>query len=142
MKVRYFLLASALVVLPQAARAQSCSNCLYFRTGYAISCSDCQSKPDDNQLAAWVASKAVEWQQSGWWGEKKVEDLSRSEVDERTARLTALEKWTKTLSNHVFAHAYEEWVRARSRELEERRQVLDNLDVAKSLITGLPVPPK
>lgn len=147
----------AITLIPSAVMAQSCcvlisgsgssttgnlnvnSSVCVRSDGLYVSCGGIQ--PDDNQIAAWAASKAVEGQQAQWWNEKKVSELSRAELEARIIRLNALCKWAETLSNHVFAHAYQQWARDRLVELENRRQTLDNLDVAKSIITGLPTPP-
>ena len=98
--------------------------------------------PSDDTLASWAAKKAVESQQGTWWDLKKVKDLSREELDARSAKLDALVVWAKTLSNHIFGDAYCNWALARKSELATRRASLDQLDIALSLVKGLPTPPE
>jgi hypothetical protein len=145
--MKNFLLSTiALLALSASAQAQATGN------GYATNCGNCvilttssgccaTYSIDDTTLASWAAKKAVESQQSAWWDEKKVKDLTREEVDARAAKLTALKAWAKGLSNHIFADAYCNWVDMRSADLAGRRQSLDQLDVALSLVKGLPTPP-
>jgi hypothetical protein len=144
--MKNFLLSTiALLALSASAQAQtsgtvsSCGNCVYVSLGTS-SC--CTATIDDSTLASWAAKKAVESQQSVWWDEKKVKDLTREEVDARAAKLTALKAWAKGLSNHIFADAYCNWADARAADLAGRRQTLDQLDVALSLVKGLPTPPE
>jgi hypothetical protein len=142
---KLLLSTTVLLALSSAADAQTtgssyvvCGNCAYAATTMTVCCS---ATVDDSTLASWAAKKAVESQQSSWW-KGKVSDLSREEVDTRTARLTALKDWAKGLSNHIFAQAYCDWADQRLDELAERRKSLDQLDVALSLVKGLPVPPE
>jgi|ERR1700694_620927 len=118
-----------------AATSSTCGNCATFYVGGS-------SQPDESVLASWAARKAVESQQSKWWNERKVSDLTREEVDQRTERLTALKVWAKTLSNHIFSTAYIAWADERLAALNGRRSDLDKLDVALSLVRGLPTPPE
>ena len=97
--------------------------------------------PDESALASWAARKAVEHQQSTWWDETKVDKLTREQLDARTERLNALQRWARGLSNHIFGEAYVQWANDRLSELARRRITLDQLDVALSLVKGLPTPP-
>jgi hypothetical protein len=109
-------------------------------SGTALTC--CTMSYDDGSLASWAARKAVESQQGAWWGDDKtVGKLTREEVDARQERLEALQKWAKTLSNHIFCDAYVQWANSRLSELATRRRSLDQLDVALSVVKGLPQPP-
>jgi len=149
--MRKLLLSSvALVALASSAHAQCNSGCA--TTSGVITCGNCtttsissccyvNAAPDESTLATWAARKAVESQQGDWWNEKKVDKLTREELDSRADRLTELKKWAKTLSNHIFAAAYSNWATEREGELAARRQTLDQLDVALSLVKGLPQPP-
>jgi len=109
-------------------------------SGTTASC--CTTTISDTTLAEWATRKAVESQQSTWWNVKKVSDLSRDELDARAKKLEALVAWAKTLSNHIFSAAYCDWAAARQSELTIRRTTLDQLDVALSLVKGLPTPPE
>lgn len=99
------------------------------------------SGPDDSTIAAWAAKKAVA-RQLDWFNEKEAEKFDRAKVDEFQAKVDALCKWAKTLSNHIFSQAYVDWGVKATAKLDERRHYLDKLDVAESLITGLPTPPE
>lgn len=98
------------------------------------------SGPDDSTIARWAAKKAVA-RQLDWYDEKKVEKLDRTSLDEMQERIDALCKWAQSLSNHIFRSAYIEWGADATYKLNERRQFLDKMDVAESLVTGLPKPP-
>lgn len=98
------------------------------------------SAPDETTIAGWVARNAVN-RQLDWYDEKKVEKLDRAALDEMQERVDALCKWAATLSNHIFRKAYIEWGTDATMALEHRRQYLDKLDVAESLVGGLPTPP-
>lgn len=138
---RLLLTTAALLTFGGVACAQTsvygsgCSNCAYVLSGGTV------VSPDEATLTAWAAKKAVS-AQLDWFDEKKVEKLDRSDVDAMQARVDALCKWAKTLSNHIFAAAYAEWGSSATSKLEERRRSLDKIDVAKSLVTGLPTPPE
>jgi hypothetical protein len=98
--------------------------------------------PDESTLASWAARKAVESQQDNWLEDKKISKLTREELDAAVARLTKLREWAKGLSNHIIADAYCNWIDARNAELATRRANLDKLDVALTLVKGLPTPPE
>lgn len=119
-----------------------CMNCVQSGNGLIVSTATCcVSQPDDSTIAHWAASKAVA-AQLDWYDEKKVDKLDRAELDAMQARVDEVCKWAKTLSNHIFASAYAAWGQKATSKLEERRHSLDKLDVAKSLVTGLPSPPE
>jgi hypothetical protein len=151
--MRKFLLASAALLALGTTAQAGCTGCVGMQTfaTTGVTCSDCvlynngnglSYQPGESTLAAWAARKAVENQQSAWWDEKKVEKLTREELDARAERLATIRKWADTLSNHIFASAYRTWAAEREQELATRRQTLDQLDVALSLVKGLPTPPE
>ena len=147
MRNKLLVCAALLAISSSGASAQgvaiygsTCGNCGYITSaGGVVTCCGVAT-PDDATLASWAAKKAVA-SQLDWFDEKKVERLDRSDLDSLQARVDEVCKWAKTLSNHIFAAAYAEWGMFATSKLEERRRSLDKLDVAKSLVTGLPTPP-
>jgi hypothetical protein len=120
----------------------SCCTVVSAGTNYISGTSCCATVvPDEATLAAWAARKAVEIQLN-WFDKDKVKKLERDDIDALQIRVDAICKWAKTLSNHISVRAYAEWGADATSKLEERRQSLDKLDVAKSLVVGLPVPPE
>lgn len=105
-------------------------------------CVNCgQLTPDESTIAAWAARKSVN-RQLDWFVDKEVEKADRATIDELQKRVDDICKWAKDLSNHIFRKAYMDWGTDATTKLEVRRHTLDKLDVAESLITGLPTPPK
>ena len=149
LKAALLLTAALLIAVPAQAQTGCCTSsstgAVYTSTGAVVisAASSCclVATPDDATLAAWAAKKAVE-AQLDWLGkETEIEKYDRAKVDELQARVDDLCKWAKTLSNHIFRDAYAEWGSRATHKLNERRASLDKLDVAKSLVTGLPTPP-
>lgn len=148
---KFFLTSAALLIFGGMAYAQnvyrgyvtaSTATCCGGTVVYSSSGTCCVAvQPDEATLAAWAAKKAVA-AQLDWYDEKKVEKLERADLDALQARVDALCKWAKTLSNHIFATAYADWSSNATSKIEERRKTLDKIDVAKSLVTGLPTPPE
>lgn len=121
----------------------SCGNCVTLGSGVLTTTSTCctVSAPDEATLAAWAAKKAVAAQLT-WYDEDKVKKLDREDLDALQARIDGICTWAKTLSNRIFGNAYAEWGIAATSKLNERRKTLDQIDIAKSFITGLPTPPE
>lgn len=144
-------LGLALAMWAGAAMAQGtggsyvsgCSNCVTMGSGTVMTMSTCctVSGPDEATLAAWAAKKAVAAQLT-WYDEDKVKKLDREDLDALQARIDGICTWAKTLSNRIFGNAYAEWGILATSKLNERRKTLDQIDIAKSFITGLPTPPE
>jgi len=101
----------------------------------------CVATVDEATLAAWAAKKAVE-SQLDWFDRGKVIKLNREDLDAMQERINKLCEWAKTLSNHILRTAYINWAQNANEVIAARRLTLDKLDVAKSLVTGLPTPPQ
>lgn len=131
---------AALVLCSSAAYADCCVTDT--TAGFVVlSCGNCVTiTPDESTLAAWAAKKAVN-SQLDWFDKNKVAKLNREDLDAMQDRVQKLCGWTTTLSNHIFRDAYIDWVNNANSVIAARRLTLDQLDVAKSLVTGLPSPP-
>ena len=136
--------AAALFALTDGAMAQvvmpCSSNCSYI-TSSGTSSVCCTATVDEATLAKWAAKKAVA-AQLDWFDEDKVKKLGRADLDALQVRVNDICKWAETLSNHILASAYYEWGTNATSGLNERRRTLDKIDIAKSLVTGLPIPPE
>lgn len=141
--MKRLLVLSALTLLPSIAQAQSCANCVYTTSGSGqltvSSC--CTQAPSEETMAKWAAAKAIEIQLN-WFDEKKIKEADRATIDALQVRVDELCKWAKTLSNHIFSSAYLEWGKKATAIIEERRLFLDKMEVVKSLVIGLPIPPE